>query len=86
MNTSTHQYESECSYLGPEYDSCTHRGPSPYCGCRTNGFSSYCEQHYPIVYNVGSAARKRHKEQRQAAQVWDMESMFNEVVLELESE
>jgi hypothetical protein len=38
------------------------------------------------VYNVGTAARKRRKEQRVAAAVWDLESMFNEIVLELESE
>ena len=78
----------ECTYLAPDYDARTSRiSPAPYCGCTDmHEESSYCLTHYPIVYKEGSGQRKRHKDLRNAAYVWDMESMFNEVVLELESE
>jgi hypothetical protein len=78
----------ECTYLAPDYDARTSRiSPAPYCGCTDmHEESSYCLTHYPIVYKEGSGQRKRHKDLRNAAYVWDMESMFNEVVLELEAE
>ena len=77
-----------CTYLDTTYDARTSRiSPAPYCGCKDmREGSSYCNAHYPIVYKEGSGQRKRHKDIRSAAYVWDMESMFNEVVLELESE
>jgi hypothetical protein len=84
--TATHQHSSTCTYLGVDYDARTHRGPSPYCGSPTNGYSSYCEEHYPVVYAVGSGLRKRHKDIRVAEAVHTIESLFHEVVAELESE
>jgi hypothetical protein len=51
-----------------------------------NGYSSYCEEHYPIVYQVGSGLRKRHKDIRVADSVWTLESLFHEAVAELEAE
>lgn len=76
-----------CTYLGVDYDPRTSRiSPAPYCGCATNGFSNYCETHYPVVYQVGSGLRKRHKDIRVAEAVWTLESLFHEVVAELESE
>ena len=79
---------TECTYLAPDYDARTSRiSPAPYCGCTLmREGSSYCNEHYPIVYKEGSGQRKRHKDIRSAAYVWDMESMFNEIVLELEAE
>ena len=66
-----------CTYIGPHMQGCTHT---------TLEGKSYCEQHYPLVYQVGSGLRSRHKDMRHAASVWDLESMFNEIVLELEQE
>jgi hypothetical protein len=84
--TTVNQHSATCTYLGPDYDARTHRGPSPYCGSASNGHSSYCELHYPIVYQVGSANRKRHKDIRRAEAVHTLESLFHECVAELEAE
>ena len=68
-----------CTYIGPNHieSSCTHTAIEG---------QQYCEEHYPIVYNVGSAHRRRHKDIRVAARVQDIGSLFNDVVAELESE
>jgi hypothetical protein len=84
--TTVNDYSKTCTYLGVDYDARTHRGPSPYCGCATNGYSSYCDTHYPVVYNVGSGLRKRHKDIRRAEAVHTLESLFHECVAELELE
>ena len=85
--TTVHKHSDTCTYLGPDYDSRTSRiSPAPYCGCATNGHSSYCAEHYPIVYNVGSGLRKRHKDIRRAEAVHTLESLFHECVAELEAE
>jgi hypothetical protein len=82
----TQQHTPTCTYLGVDYDARTHKGPSPYCGCPSNGYSSYCEAHYPVVYAVGSGLRKRKKDIRRAEAVHTLESLFHEVVAELEAE
>jgi hypothetical protein len=80
-------YSKTCTYLGEDYDPRTSRiSPAPYCGCATNEHSSYCDAHYPIVYQVGSGLRKRHKDIRVADSVWTLESLFHEAVAELEAE
>ena len=76
-----------CTYLAPDYDARTSRiSPAPYCGCPTTDHSSYCDAHYPLVYNVGTANRRRHKDIRSAAAIQDIGSLFNDVVAELEDE
>ena len=77
-----------CTYLAPDYDARTSRiSPAPYCGCKQMyRDSSYCEAHYPIVYQAGTAQRRRHKDIRVAEVVWTLESLFHEVVAELEGE
>ena len=83
----THQHSATCTYLGPEYDPRNARDEAtPYCGCATNGHSSYCAEHYPVVYQVGSGLRKRHKDIRVAEAVHTLESLFHDVVAELEAE
>lgn len=79
---------TECTYLDVTYDARTSRiSPAPYCGCtEVREGSSYCNAHYPVVYKEGSAQRKRHADIRRAATLWDLESEFNSIVLELESE
>ena len=77
---------TECTYLAPDYDARTSRiSPAPYCGCTLmREGSSYCNEHYPIVYKEGSGQRKRHKDIRVAEYVQDIGSLFNDVVAELE--
>ena len=81
-----------CQWLGPDYDPRVwYRDnpgqPTPYCGCKDLvGDSLYCEEHYAKMYVKGSALRKRKKDIRTAASVRELESLFNEVVAELESE
>ena len=83
----TAQHSPTCTYLGVDYDARTSRiSPAPYCGCASNGYSSYCDAHYPVVYSVGSGLRKRKKDIRIAEAVHTMESLFHEVVAELEAE
>jgi hypothetical protein len=66
-----------CTYIGPQHSesSCIHTALDD---------QQYCSIHYPIVYNVGSAHRKRHKDIRVAEYVQDIGSLFNDVVAELE--
>ena len=77
-----------CTYLPTDYDARTSRiSPAPYCGCKDmRAGSSYCVAHYPVVYKEGTGVRKRHKDLRNAAYVWDMTSEFNSIVLELEGD
>jgi hypothetical protein len=77
-----------CTYLAVDYDARTSRiSPAPYCGCKDmRKDSAYCEAHYPIVYQEGTAQRRRHKDIRSAARVQDIGSLFNDVVVELERE
>jgi hypothetical protein len=83
----TQHHSHTCTYLGVDYDARTSRvSPAPYCGSASNGYSSYCEQHYPVVYAVGSGLRKRHKDIRRAEAVHTLESLFHECVAELEAE
>jgi hypothetical protein len=85
--TATAQHSHTCTYLGEDYDPRTSRvSPAPYCGSASNGYSSYCELHYPVVYSVGSGLRKRHKDIRVAEAVHTLESLFHECVAELEAE
>ena len=46
----------------------------------------YCKEHHPLMYQKGTALRKRHKDKRKAIQQWDLESLFNEAVEELVNE
>jgi len=85
--TTVDAYSKTCTYLGPDYDARTSRvSPAPYCGCATNGHSSYCSTHYPVVYNVGTAQRKRHKDIRVKTSLEDIVQMIIEIDEELETE
>jgi hypothetical protein len=76
-----------CTYLAPDYDPRTSRiSPAPYCGSTAVEGENYCEQHYAVVYQVGTANRKRHKDIARAESVWSLESTFHDVVAELEDE
>ena len=43
---------------------------------------SYCKEHYPLVYQVGTGVRRR-KDKRRAEAVWSLESELNAAVEEL---
>lgn len=76
-----------CSYLGPSYDPRSHKGLTPYCGCKTLVEGTlYCEEHYSLMYQKGSALRKRKKDTRRADALRQLVSDFNAAVEELESE
>jgi len=85
--TAVDAYSKTCTYLGEDYDPRTSRvSPAPYCGCASTEHSSYCSTHYAVVYAVGTAQRKRHKDIRRAESVHTLESLFHECVGELEAE
>ncbi len=80
-----------CTYLGPEYDARTwhkeHPGEAtPFCGCAVVPGKSYCAEHYSVVYAVGTALRKRHKDLRVKASIEDLMQDIIEVAEELEDE
>jgi len=67
-----------CQYLG-QSDHC--------CGSRDLVDNTvYCKEHWPGMFQKGTALRKRKKDKRVAEQVWDLQSLFNEAVRELEAE
>ena len=76
-----------CCYVGPEYDPRTHKGETPYCGCKdlVEG-KLYCAEHYAIMYQKGTALRKRKKDIKRAEAVRDLISDFDAVIAELEAE
>jgi len=76
-----------CTYLGPDYDARTHKGASPYCGCKALVPGTlYCAEHYERMYVKGSALRKRTKDIRRAEAVRSLISDFDAAVAELELE
>lgn len=80
-----------CQYLGPEYDPRTwhetHPGePTPFCGAPVLEGKSYCEHHYHVVYNKGTALRKRHKDLRKKAAMEELRQMIYDIAEELEDE
>ena len=72
-----------CQYIGTELG--YHR-LRPTCTHRALEGRSYCEQHLHMIYQKGTARARRRKDERTAAQVWDVESCFNEAVEELIAE
>ena len=46
----------------------------------------YCKEHWPTMFQKGTALRKRKKDIRRANAIWDWESDFNAAVQELEAE
>jgi hypothetical protein len=46
----------------------------------------YCEEHYGLLFQKGTAQRKRHKDTRRANAVRQLISDFDSIVQELESE
>ena len=72
-----------CTYIGPDAD--PQRLHST-CSQPSVEGRSYCIEHMAIVYQKGTANRKRKKDIKRAAMIWDIESEFNTAVEELEAE
>ncbi len=62
----------KCQWIG-NGEGCTHEALAGH---------SYCAEHYAVVYQTGTAVRRK-KDARRAAAVWDIESAMNEAVEEL---
>lgn len=65
---------------------CAYIGQGQGCDGLAAADSSYCAEHYSLIYQVGTARRRRRRDIRRADAVWDIQSAFNEVVAELEAE
>ena len=62
-----------CTWIGPHNEGCKHTALEG---------RSYCLQHYSLVYQTGTAVRRK-KDARRAQAVWDIENALNEAVQEL---
>ena len=77
-----------CCYLGPDYDPRKDRSgkPAPYCGrMDLQGDSLYCAEHYPLMYQKGTAVRKRPKKAKKQVVFEDLLQMIVDVHDELEA-
>jgi len=70
-----------CQYIGATEGSAY----KPTCCKAAVQGRSYCAEHLGLVYQLGSAVRRK-KDARRAQAVWDIESEFNAVVQELVDE
>lgn len=70
---------NKCQYIGPD-------SHTPSCKCNSIIGKNYCEEHFGIVYQKGTARRKRHKEVKTVDMARLIESLMNEAVQELEAE
>ena len=64
---------------------CTYIGTGQGCTQHAQAGSSYCAEHYALVYKVGSG-RVRKKDNRQANRVRLVESLFQEAIDQLIAE
>lgn len=56
------------------------------CSQPTLPGKSYCLEHYEVVYQKGTALRRRHKDLRTVDKVRIVEELMNEAIAELEAE
>jgi protein-disulfide isomerase len=73
--------QGQCNYIEPypltAMVRCEHdHGPD----------DQYCPEHKALMGQRGTRQRTRHKDIARANHIWDLESEFNEIVLELELE
>jgi len=64
---------------------CTYIGTGPRCTAHALEGRSYCEQHYAVVYRVGSGKRRK-KDTLQAQRVRLVQQLFYEACDQLEAE
>jgi hypothetical protein len=71
-----------CQYIGPDAQSFRSTCSSPLVDLH----ASYCAEHYALVYQQGTARRKRHKEIRTVDKVRLVEQLMMEAIAQLEAE
>ena len=71
-----------CQYIGPDAD---YTRLQPTCCAAVLAGKSYCVQHYGLVYQLGSAVRRK-KDTRRANTLREIISDFNDVYAELLNE
>ena len=67
------------------HDTCQYIGTGPRCSAHALEGRAYCEQHYAVVYRVGSG-RRRRKDTAQAQRVRLVQQLFYEACEQLEAE
>lgn len=70
----------------PTPRTCTYIGTGTGCTEHAIEGRSYCQAHFAIVYQAGTARAKRKKDIRTANRVWDLQNALNEAMAELEAE
>ena len=71
-----------CQYIGPD----TSQFRPTCCNPTADKDASYCLEHGRIVYQQGTARRRRHKEIRTVDKVRLVEQLMMEAIAELEAE
>lgn len=71
---------AECTWIGPDTE---YPRLQPTCCRAVVPGRSYCEQHLWLVYQQGTALRRRVRDTRVADSVHTLESLINEAVEEL---
>ena len=69
----------QCEWIEPYPLESTER-----CFSESSPWGCYCEAHMERAYQKGTAHRQRHKDIARAARIQDINSLFNDVVAELE--
>lgn len=67
------------------HDTCQYIGTGPRCTAHTLEGKAYCEQHYALVYKVGSG-RQRRKDTAQAQRVRYIQQLMQDAIDQLEAE
>jgi len=78
-----------CQWVGPDQDPARH-SPMKMCGHRVLEGKSYCKEHYPQVYQVGTGRKPRSascgKKTTDVLNHDDIIDLMNEAIAELEAE
>ena len=79
-----------CQWIGEDQDARRH-SPIKFCGCAVVEGKSYCAEHYPKVYQVGTSNRQgrsasRSKKTTTVMTAAEITDLMNEVLAELEAE
>jgi hypothetical protein len=74
--------------VGPDQDPRIH-SPMKMCGCKPMLGKAYCEEHYPRVYQVGTAVTRsaaRSKKTTDPISLDEVMDLMNQAIAELEDE
>lgn len=70
-----------CQFIGQG-----HRLPGGCDSTHMHGMSSYCHTHWLKIYQEGTALKRRKKDTKTAAAVWDVLSEIESVATEIDLE